>query len=73
MRLVRFATTDGARYGILTGEHVTPTEARTLEDAKLEDGVSHKQWVPSADPVGAKGDALSGVRAVVGVVPSRWC
>ncbi|WP_291077182.1 fumarylacetoacetate hydrolase family protein [Hyphomonas sp.] len=33
MRLVRFATTDGARYGILTGEHVTPTEARTLEDA----------------------------------------
>jgi len=33
VRLVRFATTDGARYGILTGEHVTPTEARTLEDA----------------------------------------
>lgn len=33
MRLVRFATTDGARYGILTGGHVTPTEARTLEDA----------------------------------------
>ncbi len=33
MRLVRFATTDGARYGILTGEHVTPTDARTLEDA----------------------------------------
>jgi 2-keto-4-pentenoate hydratase/2-oxohepta-3-ene-1,7-dioic acid hydratase in catechol pathway len=33
VRLVRFATTDGARYGILTGEHVTPTEARTLEGA----------------------------------------
>jgi 2-keto-4-pentenoate hydratase/2-oxohepta-3-ene-1,7-dioic acid hydratase in catechol pathway len=33
VRLVRFETTDGARYGILTGEHVTPTEARTLEDA----------------------------------------